>query len=233
VKPLVSVIVTTLNEEKYIKRCLKSIKNQSYKPIEIVVSDACSIDKTVEAAKKYADKVVVKKSNIPQGKNIGAKYTRGEILVFVDADSALQKSWIEKTVKNLEEGYVFISGTMKPIEKNPKAKFTAFIWGNLLPTIIIMLGCPGFAGAATFAVKKKDFKEINGFNEGMYILEDVDFVRRISKLGKIKFDKKLFTFTSMRRFEKEGYIKWFLTWFAYGLYYFIFGRSIKTYKDVR
>ena len=55
--PLVSVIVPTKNSSKTLEACLRSIKEQSYKNIEIIVVDNNSIDDTKESAKKYTDKV--------------------------------------------------------------------------------------------------------------------------------------------------------------------------------
>ncbi len=52
-KPLVSVIITTKNEERNIETCLKSIKNQTYKKIEVIVIDNNSADSTEKISKKY------------------------------------------------------------------------------------------------------------------------------------------------------------------------------------
>ncbi len=59
--PLVSVTITTKNEEKNIENCLKSILEQSYKNIEIIVVDNNSTDKTKEIALKYTQKCGMKK----------------------------------------------------------------------------------------------------------------------------------------------------------------------------
>jgi len=59
--PTVSVIVPTLNEEKYLEKTLLSIKAQTIKtPYEIIVSDGNSKDNTIKIAKKYVNKMVVK-----------------------------------------------------------------------------------------------------------------------------------------------------------------------------
>ena len=55
--PLVSVVITTKNEEKHIGNCINSIINQTYENIEIIVVDNDSIDKTKEIAKTYTKKV--------------------------------------------------------------------------------------------------------------------------------------------------------------------------------
>jgi glycosyltransferase involved in cell wall biosynthesis len=53
--PLISVVVTTKNEQENIENCLKSIKNQSYKNYEIIVVDNFSTDETKKIARKYSD----------------------------------------------------------------------------------------------------------------------------------------------------------------------------------
>jgi len=57
---LVSIIITTKNEEKNIENCLKSIKLQTYSNIEIIVVDNNSSDQTKEISQKYTDKVLDK-----------------------------------------------------------------------------------------------------------------------------------------------------------------------------
>jgi len=95
-KDLISVCITTKNEEDYIGFCLESILNQTYDGNkEIIVLDSNSCDKTVEIARKYADKVVVKESTIPQGRNLAVKQSEGNILCFLDADIVLSEDWFD------------------------------------------------------------------------------------------------------------------------------------------
>ena len=56
--PLVSVIIPTYNSSRTLEKCLESIKNQTYKNIEIIVVDNNSTDNTKEIAKKFADKAI-------------------------------------------------------------------------------------------------------------------------------------------------------------------------------
>jgi len=60
IMPLVSVIITTKNEEKHIENLLQSIKRKTYKNIEIILVDNYSTDKTIEIARKYTDKIYLK-----------------------------------------------------------------------------------------------------------------------------------------------------------------------------
>ena len=56
-KPIVTVIVASYNNEKFIKKCLNSILNQTHKRIEIIVVDDCSTDNSVQILKKFKKKI--------------------------------------------------------------------------------------------------------------------------------------------------------------------------------
>jgi hypothetical protein len=76
-------------------------------------------------------------------------------------------------------------------------------------------------------LKKNLFVVIAGF-------EDVDLGLRLSKVGKVKLIKNVFTIASLRRFEREGYLKWSLIWLATGLYYLFTKKSpLKHYQKRR
>ncbi len=86
----ISIIIPTLNEEKIMERMLLALKEFTCIDHEIIVSDGLSKDKTVEIAKKYADRVVVHdgqtKQTIGLGRNAGAAVATGDYLVFLDGD---------------------------------------------------------------------------------------------------------------------------------------------------
>ncbi|MBI2647452.1 glycosyltransferase [Candidatus Woesearchaeota archaeon] len=87
---MISIIIPTWNEEKYLPKLLECIKKQTYKDYEIIVADANSKDKTREVAKKYNCRIV--KGGVPAvGRNNGAKVAKGDILLFLDADVTIQK----------------------------------------------------------------------------------------------------------------------------------------------
>src|SRR3989344_202368 len=102
---LVSIIIPTYNEEKTIANCLKSIKNQTYKPVEVIVVDDGSTDKTVEIIKKCQMSNVkcqiLRQHHLGPGpaRNLGAKYAEGEILVFVDADMTFDKKFVKDLIQ--------------------------------------------------------------------------------------------------------------------------------------
>ena len=102
--PLVSVILTTKNEERNIGRFLQSIKKQTYKSIEIIVVDNKSSDKTKKIAKQFTSRVYDFGPERSAQRNYGAKISRGKYLVFLDADMELPPEVIKdcvETIRNL------------------------------------------------------------------------------------------------------------------------------------
>ncbi len=106
-KPLVSIIVPTLNEEQNIPKCLSSLENLDYTNKEIIVVDGGSKDKTINVAKKFNVKVIAY-SELPEnwvGKSyachLGYKASKGDILLFTDADTVHAPHSLEFTLSKL------------------------------------------------------------------------------------------------------------------------------------
>src|SRR3990172_11954649 len=99
--PLVSIIITTKNEENNIANCLKSIKAQSYpqEKIEIIVVDNASTDKTKEIALTYTDKVFDKGPERSAQRNYGMiDKSSGHYVMYIDADMILSPDLISACV---------------------------------------------------------------------------------------------------------------------------------------
>ncbi|MHA1591436.1 MAG: glycosyltransferase [Candidatus Heimdallarchaeaceae archaeon] len=105
--PLVSVIVPTLEEENNIGKCLKSLIALDYPNLEIIVVDGGSKDKTIDIAKEYGVTVIVDE-NLPggwvgksYGCHLGYQASKGEILLFTDADTEHTPKSLKITVEHL------------------------------------------------------------------------------------------------------------------------------------
>ncbi len=83
-------------------------------------------------------------------------------------------------------------------------------------------------GTLPLMVTKKFFKKINGFKEDLVHCEDIEFIRRLKRNGRVKIDKKIISLISMRRFEKKGYIKGLWEWSVIGIYYIIKNKPFYT-----
>lgn len=204
--PLVSLIIPAYNEEKYIEKTLKSVKNQSYKKMEIIVVDNNSTDKTNEIAKKYADKVVVeKRKGVSKARNRGAKEAKGEILIFVDADTQLEKKCVENIVKAFMKdrdlvcaaGFVLTRG--KILHELVYALTSLGVW-------LLTYLKPQFYGII-FGCRKKAFEKVGGFNEDLVTCEDLELTKKLSKIGKCKLVIDAVAFSSPRRLEKQGILR--------------------------
>lgn len=100
--PTVSFIIPTLNASKFIGRCLKAIRNQSYPgKIEIIIADGGSTDNTRVIAKKYNAKIIDNPEVIHEpGKARASQVAKGEILFYTDADNIIVgKNWVQLMVK--------------------------------------------------------------------------------------------------------------------------------------
>ena len=98
-KDLISVVVNVFNGEKYIKKCLDSIINQTYKNIEILIVNDGSTDKTLEVCKSIKDKRIriidQKNIGISLSRNVGMDNSKGDYIFFVDSDDFIEKDTIE------------------------------------------------------------------------------------------------------------------------------------------
>ncbi len=209
--PLVSVIIPAYNEEKYIEKTLKSIINQSYHKIEIIVVDNNSRDRTKVIAKKYAHKVIVERvRSISAARNCGAKEAKGEILLFIDADTEIEKNFVKKIIHKLsDKKVVCVSGFIKTKGKLLH-RFYYWLWSNIiwLLSIFKIYQFPGIA----FAIKKEIFSKVNGFNKSLKSSEDVDLCERVSEYGKCIFLRDAVAYSSSRKLEKMGFWHAIIFW---------------------
>lgn len=119
---LISVIIPAYNAEKYIERCIRSIQNQTYQNVEIIVVNDGSADGTEAAARRCgvqdARIRVFSQENkgVSAARNRGMEEAKGEYLAFVDADDTLPAEAMEVLMKKLlEERADIVSGSARAI----------------------------------------------------------------------------------------------------------------------
>ena len=168
----VSIIIPSYNEHDVISDCLRSLWEQSYKGLEIIVVDDGSSDKTWEVLSRL--KMKNKKLNIFRkvhegpgpARNLGAEKATGKILVFVDSDMTFESSFIEKLAGPIVEGKT--KGTFPLDEKVANwSNWWARMWNletsgsmtdNRLPDNYPPKG-PVFR-----AILKSEFEKVGGFD---------------------------------------------------------------------
>ncbi len=224
-KPKISVIIPAHNEENYIESCIKSVKSQSFKNYEIIVVDNGSNDNTSKIAANLGVKVVFEPTiGLTMAREKGRKVARGELLVYIDADTIIPPSYLSrifmffvsrKDVVAASNPFLFYDGDWRI------NTFTKIFFRNFLPiynSILKIVNCPKIILGGNFAVRAKNLENIGGFNKNIkFYGEDTDISKRISKEGNIAFINDLYTFTSARRYNQEGII---VTLFKYFTNYF-------------
>jgi len=186
-KPKISVIIPAKNSERTIGKCLRSVFDQMYAPLEVMVVDANSTDTTRSIAKKHGATVLIepyhKKSAPGIGRNYGAKSARGDILAFLDSDCYPEKTWLNQVIN---------------IFKNPKVGIYSIIVSDGTEKIVSrafhylhMEIHYDFAPSRCMAIRRDVFTQVNGFDETLTTGEDNDLSYRVKQLGyEIKVDKK-------------------------------------------
>ena len=106
---LVSVIVPVYNMEKYLEKCLKSIIDQTYKKIEIIIVNDGSTDSSIEICNKFKEndnriKIITKKNaGLGMARNTGLENANGEYVYFIDSDDYIEETLIEDNIKLIKE----------------------------------------------------------------------------------------------------------------------------------
>jgi glycosyltransferase involved in cell wall biosynthesis len=191
----VSVVIPANNEEKYIGKCLASVESQSVKPYEvIVVCDDCT-DKTSEVAND-AKVINIRHGSAASSRNVGAEAAKGDVLLFIDADSVMKKNLISKVVKAVKKGYVGGTARTRPLESNFVNELWWY-WNHMFKWLLF------YPSGNSFAVRKF----FPGYKRNMVIGEDVEMIKRLGRKGKLKYITDSYIRTSMRRWEKDGYWK--------------------------
>ncbi|SEH55923.1 Glycosyl transferase family 2 [Ruminococcus flavefaciens] len=212
-----SVVIPAHNEEKYIGRCIRAVISASkyVKPerVEIIVVANRCTDRTCAIAKHYGAKVIINDDKcIAAIRNTGVKAAKGKIVVTIDADSLMTKYSLVEIRERLESGKYIGGGTNPRFERMSLgiAVSTMYVLLKLLP---VMIKNGGFLSGAMFWFYKHDFEAVNGFDESLVSLEDMDFAVRLKKLGRQKGKKygtlkRSYITTSSRKFDEFG--DWYL-----------------------
>jgi glycosyltransferase involved in cell wall biosynthesis len=175
-QPLVSVIVPTLNSQKYLLRCLKSIQQQTYRNIEIIVVDNYSSDGTLTVAQEHADIIIRRGPERSSQVNFGVKKSSGKYIYRVDSDFVLEQDVIELAVTKCEKedfDAVCIQNFSDP---------TISYWSKVRKLERDCYADDDLHIAAGF-LKKSVFEAINGYDEDLVAGEDYDIHNRLMKGG--------------------------------------------------
>jgi len=207
-----SVIIPAFNEEKYITKTLRSLMRQTIEDFEIIVKDGNSRDRTVEVAKKHADKVVSTRDfSAADARNQGARYADGDILVFVDSDTELPTCALERFAQLMRNRDVVGGSCRKVPNGGHFLDRLIYEFVNLSTFFSPYLHVGGAHGNCMF-IRRSVFNEVGGFNPKIKIAEEQEFVRSAMRFGKFIFLLDMCVYESPRRIREWGRMKLYLTW---------------------
>ena len=183
-----SVIIPALNEEKYIKQTLTHIHistvyllKQYTCNVEVIVVDNGSSDRTADIALSNDAKVIREdEQGIARATNIGAKHSEGSILIFIDADTIIPESLLTRVYELLSRPK-YVGGAVEP-DYRPKSKSVRIylrLWAKLANYLSIAQGVTQFS-------TRDAFEDIGGYNESLYMSEDIYFYWKLSDYAKNK-----------------------------------------------
>lgn len=178
--PLVSVIVAVKNGEAYLSAALQSIIDQRYRPLEIIVVDGCSYDRTVAIARSFAHVRVIEQpgKGIADAYNTGIAAAQGEFSAFLSSDDLWTSDKLEVQI-----GYMLAHPHLQYTVG--KARFV------LEPATCLP---PGFRPhlldgehtaliMETLVARRSVWQQVGGFDTGLRLAEDVDWFGRARHLG--------------------------------------------------
>jgi glycosyltransferase involved in cell wall biosynthesis len=203
-------VIPARNEEKFLPRCLESIR-AAVRPfpgqVEVIVAVNRCTDRTEQIAIKHGANVVHEDAKcLASIRNAAAKAATGEIIVTIDADSRMTANMLVEIDRLLWTAKYIGGGVMVLPER----------WSlGIMATAVILSGVMlrHRVSGGLFWCLREDFEAIGGFNESYVSVEDLDFAKRLKAQGKSKGKRfktitKAHIVTSCRKFDTFG--DWYL-----------------------
>jgi|ERR1051326_3943735 rSAM/selenodomain-associated transferase 2 len=195
---LVSVIVPTLNEERYLANTLQFLSAVPH--VEIIVVDGGSTDKTLEIARQFTEYVFLTRPGRAHQMNFGAQHATGDVLLFLHADTMILPGAIEMVRYQMRR--VNVVGGAFDLRLDSEHLRIQLI--ARLATLRSRLTRVPYGDQAIF-VRRGIFNHLHGYRL-IPVMEDVDLARRMRRMGKIVFISEGLI-SSARRWEHNGVCK--------------------------
>lgn len=185
----VSVIMPVYNDERYIEESVKSVLNQSYRNLElIIILDGCT-DLTSQIIKRVAEvdnrvKVLEQENKgLASARNLGLKVVRGKYIAFIDSDDLWDKKKLEKQIEILENNpdVGLVSCYAAIIDKD--SNVTGIRVGSKLNGYVFkkVIECNGIGCTSIPLIRKNQIDQADFFDEELFSGEDWDLWIKISK----------------------------------------------------
>ncbi len=208
---LVSVIIPVYNSSEYINDLIESLKNQTYKNLEIIFVNDGSQDNSYELIKKFTKEddriIILNKENggVSSARNLGLSIARGKYVYFCDADDILNSELIDDLVKIMERdcadivsvGFEKFWGVLQRLQDDERQNsIVSFSGVNINDAYSLILQDNGYGGYLWNKLFKRDIiiKGKLHFYESIHVLEDCLFILQYIKLSNkfVFYDRKLY-----------------------------------------
>jgi glycosyltransferase involved in cell wall biosynthesis len=181
---MISFIIPAYNEELELSSTIAAIHaavSGASLPYEIVVVDDASTDATAKVAAQAGARVIsINRRQIAAARNAGARAAQGEKLLFVDADTRINRKHVDEAIAAL--GGVYAGGSARVIIDG-----VIPIWGRIFVRAFCTVYFALNLGAGAFLfTTRRNFEAIGGFDEQYFIGEEVYFSLALRKLGRFK-----------------------------------------------
>jgi glycosyltransferase involved in cell wall biosynthesis len=238
-----SIIVCAFNEEQLLPGCLHSLLQQSFPPLEIIVINNASTDRTAAVASIPGIRVVDEpRKGLVVAREAGRRASSGDVLVYVDADCRAPREWLGLVAREFDgpDPPVAVTGPYRFYDWDVVGRVLIRMYDyslapltHALAQYVFRLGAVLYGG--NFAVRRDALEAIGGFDTSIeFHGEDTNLARRLSKSGRVRLRHACWVFTSARRYKTMGRGK------VFGLYVrnfcaeiFFHRPSDTTHEDVR
>ena len=172
---LVTALVAVHNEERHIGECLRSLLGQTYRPLEIIVVDDGSTDRTADVVRGFESVRLLSQAHSGRARSIngGVSAAGGEVVLFVDGDLVLQPDYVERLAGPILAGECLGTAHATEYVGNPENVWAACLQAKagLPPDRRLMLSPAQLAEGSTVyrAIRTSEFRRVGGFDDTGYL----------------------------------------------------------------
>jgi len=174
---MVSVIIPAFNSAQTLVMCLKSLKSQTYRNVEILVVDNYSSDGTREIAERFGVKTFLKGPERSAQMNYGVLNAKGEYILRVDSDMVADAGVIKKSLALCNRG---ADAVVLPVLPYPSKRNNFWVNCRMLEQKMII---DDMVNVAPRFIKRSVFLTVGGYDETIVAWEDYDLHNRLLKSG--------------------------------------------------
>jgi glycosyltransferase involved in cell wall biosynthesis len=206
-----SVIIPALNEEAFLGETLKKLNEAiqwqrqqgcQHGPVQVIVVDNDSQDRTAAIARGLGATVVHEPiRNIARARNSGARFAKGDVLFFLDADTLIPPCLLSRIAAVMSDPSC--EGGAVDVDQRPSRPVI-----RLYMRVYCLLGrLTAMAGGAAQFCRRQTFLALGGYDESIYMGEDVDFYWRLRRIArrarrKVCYIADMCVVSSPRRFDR-------------------------------